>query len=85
MLLGLAGLLPQSFALQVNLFQRFLVFVMGAVFNLITAYVLTVAILMMGKSEPIYPSEPPVIGEIAPESPAVQSGQFFQRPESGIY
>jgi regulator of sigma E protease len=50
--------------------QRFLVFVMGAVFNLITAYVLTVAVLMSGMREHAYLYEPPVIGEIDPESPA---------------
>src|SRR2546422_6306802 len=55
-------------------FQRFLVFVMGAVFNLITAYVLTVVILMMGVPEPIYPSQPPVVGEIEEGSPAVEAG-----------
>lgn len=55
-------------------FQRFLVFVMGAVFNLITAYVFTVAILMVGIPEPIYPSQPPIVGEILPESPASASG-----------
>ena len=55
-------------------FQRFLVFVMGAVFNLITAYVLTVAILMMGIPEPIYPSQTPVVGEVAPDSPAGAAG-----------
>jgi len=54
--------------------QRFLVFVMGAVFNLVTAYVLTVAILMMGVQEPVYPSQPPVVGEIDPDSPAATSG-----------
>ncbi len=54
--------------------QRFLVFVMGAVFNLFTAYVLTVAILMMGIPEPTYPSQPPVVGEIDPDSPAVTAG-----------
>ena len=48
-------------------FQRFLVFVMGAVFNLVTAYVLTVVILMMGTQEPVYPGQPPVVGEIAGE------------------
>jgi len=55
-------------------FQRFLVFVMGAVFNLITAYVLTVAILLMGIQEPIYPYQPPLVGEVDPDSPAVQAG-----------
>lgn len=55
-------------------FQRFLVFVMGAVFNLATAYVLIVAILMMGVQEPVYPGQPPVVGEVDPESPAVEAG-----------
>jgi regulator of sigma E protease len=55
-------------------FQRFLVFVMGAVFNLITAYVLTVAILMRGIPEPIYPTQAPVVGEVAPDSPAAAAG-----------
>ncbi|MBI1951811.1 MAG: RIP metalloprotease RseP [Acidobacteria bacterium] len=55
-------------------FQRFLVFVMGAVFNLVTAYVLTVVILMTGTQEPIYPGQPPVVGEIDPDSPAVEAG-----------
>ncbi len=55
-------------------FQRFLVFVMGAVFNLITAYVLTVVILMMGVPEPIYPSQAPIVGEVEEGSPAVAAG-----------
>ena len=50
--------------------QRFLVFVMGAVFNLITAYVLTVAVLLSGMREHAYLYEPPVVGEIDPDSPA---------------
>lgn len=55
-------------------FQRFLVFVMGAVFNLVTAYVLIVVILMMGVQEPVYPGQPPVVGEIDTDSPAVEAG-----------
>src|SRR3989442_6116224 len=54
--------------------QRFLVFVMGAVFNLITAYVLTVAILMMGVQEPVFPDQPLVVGEVEEDSPAVAAG-----------
>jgi regulator of sigma E protease len=50
--------------------QRFLVFVMGAVFNLITAYVLTVAVLLSGIREHAYLYDPPVVGEIDPDSPA---------------
>jgi len=55
-------------------FQRFLVFVMGAVFNLITAYVLAVAVLMIGIPEPIYPSQAPVVGEVDSDSPAAAAG-----------
>jgi regulator of sigma E protease len=55
-------------------FQRFLVFVMGAVFNLVTAYVLIVVILMMGVQEAVYPGQPPVVGEIETDSPAVEAG-----------
>jgi regulator of sigma E protease len=55
-------------------FQRFLVFVMGAVFNLVTAYVLIVVILMMGVQEADYPGQPPVVGEIETDSPAVEAG-----------
>ncbi len=54
--------------------QRFLVFVMGAVFNLITAFVLTAAIFMNGVREPAYLYEPPVVGEIDPDSPARDAG-----------
>jgi regulator of sigma E protease len=70
-----SGVAPDSGDLMSHSrFQRFLVFVMGAVFNLITAYVLTVAILMLGIQEPIFPSQPPVVGEVDPDSPAVQAG-----------
>jgi regulator of sigma E protease len=54
--------------------QRFLVFVMGAVFNLITALVLTTVIFMNGVQEPAYLYEPPVIGSVDPDSPAHQAG-----------
>jgi regulator of sigma E protease len=54
--------------------ERFLVFVMGAVFNLITAYVLVVAVLMIGIPEPVYPSQTPVVGEVDPDSPAAATG-----------
>jgi regulator of sigma E protease len=44
--------------------QRFLVFVMGAVFNLVTALVLTAAILMHGVNEVAYLDQPPVVGGV---------------------
>jgi regulator of sigma E protease len=54
--------------------QRFLVFVMGAVFNLATAFVLTAAIFMIGVDEPAYLYEPPVVGELEQKSPAGDAG-----------
>lgn len=51
-------------------FRRFVVFAMGAVFNLATAFSLTAFIFMHGVQEYAYLYEAPVIGEIDPESPA---------------
>ena len=50
--------------------ERFVVFVMGAVFNLATAFFLTAFIFTHGVQEFAYLYEAPVIGEIDPESPA---------------
>ena len=55
-------------------FRRFVVFAMGAVFNLATAFVLTAFIFMHGVQEYAYLYEPPVIGEIDPQSPATHAG-----------
>lgn len=53
--------------------QRFIVFVMGAVFNLITAVSLTTIIFMLGEQEPAYLHEPPVVGSVAENSPAEEA------------
>ena len=53
--------------------QRFLVFVMGAVFNLITALVFMTAVYMIGTQEVAFMYEPPVIGIIDPNSPATEA------------
>ena len=50
--------------------QRFIVFAMGAVFNLITAAVLLTVVFMIGVREPAYLYEPPIVGEVDQESPA---------------
>ncbi len=52
---------------------RFVVFVMGAVFNLATAFFLTAFIFMHGVEEYAYLYEAPVIGEIDPDSPAAHA------------
>jgi regulator of sigma E protease len=54
--------------------QRFIVFVMGALFNLATAFGLTTIIFMKGVPEFSYLYEPPVVGEVDPESPAREAG-----------
>ncbi len=54
--------------------QRFLVFVMGAVFNLVTALGLTAAIFMTGVQESAYLYEKPVVGEVDADSPAREAG-----------
>src|SRR6266446_6796328 len=54
--------------------QRFLVFVMGAVFNLITAFVVMAALFMTGIEVPAYQDRPPVVGEVEPGTPAEKAG-----------
>ncbi|HKQ98063.1 MAG TPA: RIP metalloprotease RseP [Candidatus Polarisedimenticolia bacterium] len=54
--------------------QRWVIFVMGAVFNLATALGLTTVVFMRGVQEFAYLYEAPVVGEIDPESPAKAAG-----------
>ncbi len=54
--------------------QRFLVFVMGAVFNLITAFAVLAGLFMTGMEVDAFESRPPVVGEVEPGSPAEQAG-----------
>ena len=53
--------------------QRFLVFVMGAVFNMITAFVLMTVVFFYGIPEPLFIDQPPVVGAVDMESPAAES------------
>jgi regulator of sigma E protease len=54
--------------------RRFVVFVMGAVFNLATAFGLTTIIFMNGVQEFAYLYEPPIVGEVDENSPAREAG-----------
>jgi len=54
--------------------RRFVVFVMGALFNLATAFGLTTIIFMKGVQEFAYLYEPPVVGEVDQDSPAREAG-----------
>lgn len=60
---------PDDFMAK-NRFQRFLVIVMGAVMNILLAVAIFSAINMIGVTVPAYFDEAPVIGYIAPGSPA---------------
>ncbi|HUD72324.1 MAG TPA: site-2 protease family protein, partial [Dongiaceae bacterium] len=54
--------------------QRFVIFVMGAVFNLATAFGVTTFVFMKGVQEFAYLYEPAIVGEVDPESPAKAAG-----------
>lgn len=54
--------------------QRFLIFVMGAVFNLATALGVTTFVFMHGVQEVAYLYEAPIVGEVDPKSPAQAAG-----------
>jgi len=50
--------------------QRFQVLIMGPAMNLILAVVVTAIVLYQGAEVPVYDDQPPVIGVVAPDSPA---------------
>jgi regulator of sigma E protease len=54
--------------------QRFIVMVMGVVFNVIFAYLVFSIISFYGIEESILKDKPPVVGAVAPGSPAEKSG-----------
>ncbi len=53
---------------------RFQIYLMGPVMNVALAFVLTSAVLYNGADVPLYPTSTPVIGVVAPDSPAAKSG-----------
>jgi regulator of sigma E protease len=53
---------------------RFQVYLMGPVMNIALAFVLITAVLYNGADVPLYPTQTPVIGQIAEASPAEKSG-----------
>jgi regulator of sigma E protease len=54
--------------------ERFQILIMGPLMNLILAVVVTAGVLMNGAEVPAYESKPPVVGQIAPNSPAAKAG-----------
>lgn len=55
-------------------FERFLVLVMGATLNIVLAVVLTTGNYMHGVPEPLYLTQPPVVGGLDPSAGAAQAG-----------
>jgi regulator of sigma E protease len=55
-------------------FERFLVLVMGASLNIVLAVVLTAGIYMHGVPEPLYLTNPPVVGGLDPNAAAAAAG-----------
>ena len=54
--------------------ERFQVLIMGPVMNLVLAVVVMAVVLAQGAEVPIYQDEAPVVGGVAPGSPAEQAG-----------
>ena len=68
---------PEEF-LSRRKIERFLVLVMGATLNIVLAIVLTAGIYMHGVPQPVYVSQPPIIGGLDPNMPAAQAGLLFK-------
>ena len=54
--------------------RRFIVLIMGVVFNVLLAYILFSGLLMVGMEESLLRNAPPRIGWVAPDSPASKVG-----------
>lgn len=64
---------PDEFMSQ-SKWVRFQVYVMGPIMNIALAFLLTIVVLYHGADVPLWPTQPPVIGRIAPGSPAEKAG-----------
>lgn len=64
---------PDEFMSQ-GKWVRFQVYIMGPVMNIALALVLTTIVLFQGADVPLYQSSAPVIGQVAPGSPAEKAG-----------
>lgn len=56
--------------------RRFIVMVMGVVFNILLAYFLFAGLLMVGLEESLLKDQAPRIGWVAPDSPAAKAGML---------
>lgn len=51
--------------------ERFQILIMGPAMNLVLAFVLTAIVLYQGARVPVFEDQPPVVGVVEPDSPAV--------------
>lgn len=54
--------------------QRFQILLAGASMNFVLAIVVMTGVLWQGARVPLYEEQPPVVGEVAPDSPAARAG-----------
>jgi regulator of sigma E protease len=54
--------------------ERFQILIMGPLMNLILAVVVTAGVLMNGAEIPAFNAKPPVVGQVAPGTPAEKAG-----------
>ena len=54
--------------------ERFQILIMGPVMNIVLAVVVMAVVLAQGAEVPVYQDQPPVVGAVAPGSPAEEAG-----------
>jgi regulator of sigma E protease len=64
---------PDEF-LSKTKWERFQILIMGPAMNIILAVVVMAIVLAQGAEVPIYQDQPPVVGAVAPSSPAERAG-----------
>ena len=64
---------PDEF-LSKTKWERFQILIMGPVMNILLAVVVMAVVLAQGAEVPIYQDQPPVVGSVAPGSPAEKGG-----------
>ena len=65
--------LPDEFMSKTK-WERFQILIMGPVMNIVLAVVVMAVVLAQGAEVPVYQDQPPVVGAVAPGSPAEQAG-----------
>ena len=80
---GLTGS-PDEF-LSKSKWQRFQVMIMGPVMNILLAVVVMAVVLAQGAEVPVYQDQPPVVGAVAPGSPADLAGMRIRLMPSQMH